>query len=48
MVDEESAEEVGGVAEWEATGLESALAGSVCVPIVGRGYPIRWQCLAMI
>ena len=48
MVDEESAGEVGVEAEWEAADLEPGLAGSVFVPIVGRGYPIRWQRLAMI
>ena len=47
-VDEALVEEVGVVAGWGATGLDPALVGSVFVPIVGRGYPIRWQHLAMI
>ena len=42
-VGEASVEEAGAVAGWEAIGLEPDQVGSVFVPIVGHGYPIRWE-----
>jgi len=41
VVAEVLVEEVGVVAGWEATGPEPDQVGSVFVPIVGLGYPIR-------